>query len=633
VSETAKQAVILAAGKLEMIYDSGNIRRVSLGQVEIIRMVYAAVRDEYWETIEPKISNEIINSRTDSFDITYSCRYKRDEIDFEAEYQIIGLPDGSLSFEMSGEAKSDFKKNRIGFCVLHPVNEYAGKPVIIAHPDGSSTKSEFPVFISPYQPFKNISSMKSYFSPTEYSLLEFTGEIFETEDQRNWTDGSYKTYCTPLENPKPTWIKKGEKIKQKVLLTTAGDLISIETENREHESVRITVESEKKIKFPEIGICKSVRRESLTVEEIKILKVIPFQGYRVEIYFFRESWKETLKSGAGESKVLGYPIECALFLKNGVFENLTEFIDILTEIDCLPTVLYLFGEECHCLMSNYIAEVVKILRKSLPGVKIGCGTNANFAQLNREKPTNTNCDFISFAIHPQEHAFDNDSLIENAEAQKYALKSTLAFSDGFPVSVSPVTLKRRFNANKEFFENDLVANEPYIHADHRQFSIFAACWTLSSLKYLAEAGVKSITYYETVGERGIIQGNFRSTYREKIFPDPGTIFPVYILFKFLLNLPQTEIIPTQSNRPLEVDVLGIRSDENRYFLIWNFKDSRRTITISDLGSRVDYFVINANLYLMKMSQSDWLENNTYTEVSNPNEFVLTPHSIAVLRSF
>ena len=28
--------------------------------------------------------------------------------------------------------------------------------------------------------------------------IVFGGEIFEMEDQRNWSDASYKTYCVPL---------------------------------------------------------------------------------------------------------------------------------------------------------------------------------------------------------------------------------------------------------------------------------------------------------------------------------------------------------------------------------------------------------------------------------------------------
>lgn len=34
--------------------------------------------------------------------------------------------------------------------------------------------------------------------------IDFSGETFEMEDQRNWTDASFKTYCRPLARPAPT---------------------------------------------------------------------------------------------------------------------------------------------------------------------------------------------------------------------------------------------------------------------------------------------------------------------------------------------------------------------------------------------------------------------------------------------
>src|SRR5680860_1556216 len=46
--------------------------------------------------------------------------------------------------------------------------------------------------------------------------LSFEGDIFETEDQRNWTDASFKTYSTPLSNPFPVLIKAGDLVTQKI---------------------------------------------------------------------------------------------------------------------------------------------------------------------------------------------------------------------------------------------------------------------------------------------------------------------------------------------------------------------------------------------------------------------------------
>ena len=46
--------------------------------------------------------------------------------------------------------------------------------------------------------------------------ITFKGEIFEMEDQRNWSDASYKTYCRPLSRPMPYLIAAGETVKQEI---------------------------------------------------------------------------------------------------------------------------------------------------------------------------------------------------------------------------------------------------------------------------------------------------------------------------------------------------------------------------------------------------------------------------------
>ncbi len=129
-----------------------------------------------------------------------------EEIDFEADISIISSPGNRLTLEMKGTANSTFLKNRIGFCILHPLQNCAGHECIITHPDGSISTGRFPEEISPHQPFRNIRRMRWKINDSLEARLQFDGDIFETEDQRNWTDASYKTYSTPLDQPYPVEV-------------------------------------------------------------------------------------------------------------------------------------------------------------------------------------------------------------------------------------------------------------------------------------------------------------------------------------------------------------------------------------------------------------------------------------------
>ncbi len=63
--------------------------------------------------------------------------------------------------------------------------------------------------------------------------------------------------------------------------------------------------------------------------------------------------------------------------------------------------------------------------------------------------------------------------------------------------------------------------------DVRQMSLFGACWTAGSFKYLAEAGTQSITFYETTGWRGVMETEAGSPLPELFRSLPGTVFPMY----------------------------------------------------------------------------------------------------------
>ena len=210
------QATKLRAGDITAIYEEGRIRYLSARSTEIIRTIYPAIRDENWTTILPVIRDEKIDARDRSFFISYTALYKQDNIQYKAFYTITGGADSDISFSMKGEALSTFKKRRIGFCTLHPIASCAGRDIEVIQPDGKSYSASFPEFVSPFQPFLNIRGMKWITANNIFVAVDYEGDVFETEDQRNWSDNSYKTYSTPLTLPAPATVNKGDIVEQRV---------------------------------------------------------------------------------------------------------------------------------------------------------------------------------------------------------------------------------------------------------------------------------------------------------------------------------------------------------------------------------------------------------------------------------
>ncbi len=210
----------LQAGPLTMEFDVQNafLRYVRFDRFEILRGIFAAVRDQDWNTIPTTVLDFQIEKNEVSFELSFLAQCRQGEINFQWQGHLSGTEQGVLRFDFSGEALSTFYRNRIGFCVLHPSRNCAGQACRVEHCDGTVTDGEFPLHIAPDQPFKNIRTITHSVAPGIDARVEFTGDVFEMEDQRNWTDASFKTYCTPLERPFPVEITAGSRISQMVTL-------------------------------------------------------------------------------------------------------------------------------------------------------------------------------------------------------------------------------------------------------------------------------------------------------------------------------------------------------------------------------------------------------------------------------
>ena len=207
----------LRAGPLTAVLDQGELRSICLGERELVNRIYAAVRDRNWETAPPVISDLKVDAGSDSFRATFDVDCTLREIHFTWKGTITGAADGSIVFSMDGIARSTFLRNRIGFCILHP-DSCARARCILSHSDRSTKRTMFPAHISPHQPFVDLTGISHEVALGTWVELRFEGDLFETEDQRNWTDASYKTYCTPLALPFPAKVESGTVITQTVTL-------------------------------------------------------------------------------------------------------------------------------------------------------------------------------------------------------------------------------------------------------------------------------------------------------------------------------------------------------------------------------------------------------------------------------
>lgn len=472
----------LRAGPLTLVFLDGDLRRISLGGLEVARRIYFALRDRNWVTVPGRIEDLQLRRDTDSFEIRYHCDHSAGGIDFRWEARIAGDRHGTVRFEAAGRAHSDFLRNRIGLCVHHPLRECAGLTVRL-----NGRRGEFPRLVSPHQPLTNFRRLGYSLLPGLDVEFRFEGETFETEDHRNWGDANYKTYGTPLALPFPVRVRRGDEVRQAVTLRLEG-------------------------RVPEALPERAASRLGLP-ERWRPLPPIGFvySGGRVPVELAPAHLRVDLAAGQ-QPPALPAPLELAVHLEPG---RESEQLRALSASSRPPARVLVFHRAEKVTGMRWIEQA----RRLLPGTPVVGGTDMWFAELNRDRPP-LPAPPVAFALSPQVHASDELSMIENLEAFPQMLETAHSFLKGAPVHVTPITLKPRFNP----VATDAAA--PFDNTDPRQSTPFAAAWTLGALASLLEGGPASLTFYETYGPRGL-EG------------DQGR-YPVYRLFEALAGYRQGE---------------------------------------------------------------------------------------------
>lgn len=152
----------LKSGPFEIGYQNGFLRQITHQGVEVLRMMYFALRDHNWGTFGQLITNEVIDIQEDSFSVSYTCTNINEAqvAIFEWNVRIHGDNDGTITFQIQGETLQAVWRNRAGFCILHPIQGTAEQPVTIFHEDNTKTETHFPRYIAAQDPFLDIRAMQ-----------------------------------------------------------------------------------------------------------------------------------------------------------------------------------------------------------------------------------------------------------------------------------------------------------------------------------------------------------------------------------------------------------------------------------------------------------------------------------------
>jgi D-apionolactonase len=458
--------------------------------VYLLRAVRLVVRDRDWNTVPVEVLSQRSTGSNNGTLVT-ELRFAANDIEYSGSINV-RLDDAELAIDFEGQALVDFERNRIGLVVLHPAAD-AGRAVQVKHSDGSVTAGSWPTDFSPHQPFRDVVGF-GWSKDGVTASLSFTGDVFETEDQRNWTDASFKTYSTPLDLPFPVLVRAGTTCHQAVRLTVTGHRSpGVGTEPSED---RVTISSTVTGQLPPISLGACLYPPPAQLPEIP-----PFyESVLVEIKGDEGRWPEHLQSAAQQAEALNAQLDVRIVTAEP--DAVRRCVDQLAGLPVLR--LGVFDAHSH-VSTPPLWEALRdrAQQQGFGGQLVG-GTRAHFTELNRQiQQIPPDVPTLSFSITPQMHASEIPHILDSLAMQRVVAENARRLAGDRPVLLGPITLARRFNAVATTDPPDPAVDASRA-IDPLQPTEFTAAWTLASVASLTAAGVTGICYFETRGPRGIV---------------------------------------------------------------------------------------------------------------------------------
>ncbi|RRI06479.1 hypothetical protein EH240_04230 [Mesorhizobium tamadayense] len=524
------EPVRLSAGLLSADFVNGNLRTIRHGGIEVLRAIAYIVRDRDWGTYELALEDLVIEQSDDSFSVRYSARCEGpggSRLGFGAKIE--GDADGRLSFDVSALPESDFETNRCGFCILHPIAGLAGSAVKVEHTDGSVMDTKLPLLIDPWQPFKDMRAITHQVRPGVRAECRMEGDTFEMEDQRNWSDASYKTYVRPLALPWPYVLPVGQPMRQTITLRITGDS-QVTAATTGAEPVRIEP-GETGAKLPDVGAVIYPEDVEAALHELPLLSELGPQQLLLHYDPTRGHGLDALRAHA--ELAAGFPakttLECVVACAGDLDIELSDIaemarraglrfdaIAVSPSVDRQSTPPGSVWPACPPLEDVYAAA-----RRAFPGIRLGGGMFSYFTELNRKRVPAGLLDFVTHCTCPIVHAADDLSVMQSLEALPFITQSTRAIYGAKPYRIGPSTIAMRQNpyggATKENFRGQRIA---MANLDPRHAGLFAAAWTIGYAARVAPAGLEMLTLSSFTGPFGVLAAASESA-------EEGTPRPIF----------------------------------------------------------------------------------------------------------
>jgi hypothetical protein len=465
------------------------LARIAFDGSRLLRSVRSVARDRDWNTVPTIVDGMELHGPT----LILRLRHAGLGADLAGTLTCSASGD-ALRIELVLEAHAEFARNRLGLVALHPPDA-AGARLVIGHPDGTSTTTRFPTHIAPHQPALDIERLHWSADGVDVELA-FAGDVFEMEDQRNWTDGSFKTYSTPLSAPFPVHVPAGAVVRQSMELRARR----LGAGTAPAPAGPVLLEPTGSL-VPAFGVGATTAPDPV--------HAVPGAFVLVELPLGTPVWRDALRRAVEEAS--GRPLEAWL-----VGDDPADIPDAVAELVGTGAPferIGAFSRRSHFSERPLVDALAAALAPTpLAATTLVGGARSHFTELNRGwglLPDRVEA--IAFASTPQMHATEIAQLIASVPVQRLTALEAVRRAGGRSVHVGPVTLRQRFGtvATTSPPAEPGTASGGYgphldpLWTDSRQTAPAIAAWTVASAAAFSVPGVATVAYFEQSGPRGV----------------------------------------------------------------------------------------------------------------------------------
>ena len=453
------------------------VRNVRYKNVQMIDLLYTAIRPWDWSTLDPDEHTEVVKIVGDECVITIKDSFAG-ALDAQTVITVSNKNKFTVAYELRG--LNDYSVNRWGICFCLNSADWMGSTV-----ESEGHQFQLPAAISPQRVIDGVTqglfpaANKMHFVAPDNRAIKVgsVGKVLEAEDQRNWTDNTYKIYSGSLSEPRPFVACAGSIWSQSVTFEFSPPSKQIP------DASRIIVKEIDSL--PSIGL--QFNTDSLLpTDELNTAFIL------LDIDHIRVNEESLTAQKVSSVSANGLIVEAALLSSNSGEKLHQDIAHLNAQIPAGSRIL--IQREGREIVEESDLPPNKSLSSFIPG------TDAYLVDLHRNKYQFG--ESVSYSMAPTIHSSDTETIFKTL----YTQAESIIFAKEFlapQVLISPITFSTRGNPETGHSREQRI-NFANSEMALRIRTIEGAAWTLGSIFALASAGAYSGTWHELFGDYGVI---------------------------------------------------------------------------------------------------------------------------------